>query len=113
MAHATMGFAAVGASIVAFTLSTGVYVIRGERALRKFRVRYPVPWTNYDKPSFFVLSLRWDRYWSTAAASNFFTFRDYRTLDDPDLSRECDIVRIWQFVSCAALAAIFLTLYAL
>ena len=112
MSH-TVGFAVLATSMVAFTLSTGVYLVRGEQALRKFRSRYPVPWASSDKPSFFVFSVRWDRYWSTAAASNFFTFREYRTLDDSDLSRECDVVRVWQFVSWAALASIFLSLYAL
>ena len=107
------GLVALAASMLAFGLSSGVYLVLGERALRKFRSRYPASWAKYDKPSFFVLSVRWDRYWSTAAASNFFTFREYRALSDATLSRECDLVRLWQFASYAALGAMLLILYEL
>ena len=67
-----MALIAFTALIPIFVFTSIVYVVLGERALRLFRSRYPVEWTKRDEPSFVVLVPSWRRYYSPAAASNFF-----------------------------------------
>ena len=106
-----MALIAFTALIPIFVFTSIVYVVLGERALRLFRSRYPVEWTKRDEPSFVVLVPSWRRYYSPAAASNFFTFRDYRALNDAGLARQCDVVRLWQVTSYAALGMLLLVGY--
>jgi hypothetical protein len=80
-------------------------IVLHARFLRALRQRYPRVWESLGRPTM----IRNNTIRNSRAAQRFLRRREYETLEDPDLSALCDILRVytraytvllWAFLLC-------------
>jgi hypothetical protein len=84
------------ALVAIFLISGTAYFVLGERVLRRFRSRYPEEWRRRGEPTFISFAILGARWWRPVSAFNFFNYCEYRLLDDEELTRRADAVRMLQ-----------------